>query len=434
MADINLYAGFAREDITPEIGTALYGYRPGNYSTNLHDPLFLNAVCFEQSGTRFLIFNYDLCLIETELSKSMRKMISEITSVPYNNIILSAIHTHSGPNVAGEPGWGEIDHKYIDGILIPMTKKVAERVSSSLVPVKLGIGTTSSMVGMNRRMILEDGTVVLGQNPWGPYDPNMTVMSFADINTNKPVFNIIHYGCHGTAFGETPDISRDWAGIMVDRLEEISEAPSFFMNGAIGDVGPRITNGWTGGGMSYAEELGGIASRDAINAWRTIKEWRVAPEMKILSSQIKLPYRSLPSKEYCEEEIAKVKDPESLINIFFLEYQHMVDVKEVYDKNIPIPDYLYMDQTILAIGPILFLPLPYEFFSEISLRIRQYSPYAYTLLLSNCNGSEGYFPTMDAIPRGGYEVKSFVSGHAFTLTDDADQKLIDAEMSLINKL
>jgi len=427
-------AGVAREDITPPIGTALYGYEPNNFSESLHDPLSVTAVRLEKGDTKVMLVDFDLCLIADDLTDRLRRQTAEATGIPYENIIIHATHTHSGPNVSGEKGWGEIDHAFADGIMFPKALAVVKAASKELFPVKLGIGTTQSRVGINRRMLERDGTVVLGQNPWGPFDPTMTVLSFAKVSDGKPLFNMIHYGCHGTACGCTTEITRDWYGVMTDRLEELSGAPTLFLNGPEGDVGPRITNGWTGGGMSYVMELGGIAARDAIDAYRTIKEWREAPELKVLSGDFTLPYRALPSKEYAEAEIAKVKNPEELINIFFLEYQHMVDVKEVYDKHIPIPAGMTLNQTLVSVGPVLLMPLPYEFFAEISLRIRQYSPFAYTLCLSNSNGMKGYFPTEDAIPRGGYEVKSFVSGAAFTLTDDADQRLIDAEMELVNQL
>ena len=430
----HLKAGFAREDITPEIGTALYGYMPDNFSESLHDPLKVSAVCFERNGIKILLLDFDLCLISNDLTHEIRTKLSAETGIAYDNIVLHATHTHSGPNVAGEKGWGEIDKKYAYGIMLPKALEAGRNACKELYNVKVGIGTTESRVGMNRRMVERNGDVVLGQNPWGPFDPTMTVIVFKKIDDGEPLFNIVHYGCHGTACGCTTEITRDWYGVMLDRLEELSGAPSFFINAAEGDVGPRITNGWTGGGMDYVMELGGIASRDAIDAWRGIKDFRDDTEIKLIADDVKLPYRDLPSLEYCEAEIAKVEHPEELINIFFLEYQHMLDVKEVYDKHIPKPECFKFRQTVFSIGPLLFVPLPYEFFSEIQLRIRQYSPYAYTLCMSDSNGSCGYFPTKDAIAKGGYEVKSFIAGEAFSLTDDADQHLIDAEMAIIEKL
>ena len=52
----------------------------------------------------------------------------------------------------------------------------------------------------------------------------MTVVSFKDYN-QKPVASIVHYGAHCTAAGMNTEISRDWAGVMIDRLSEESALP-----------------------------------------------------------------------------------------------------------------------------------------------------------------------------------------------------------------
>jgi len=92
----------------------------------------------------------------------------------------------------------------------------------------------------------------------------MTVISFAD-EEGKVVANIVHYGMHGTCAGRNYEISRDWAGVMVDDVERVSGAITAFFNGAEGDVGPRLTNGLTtgNGDITYAERHGALAAHDA---------------------------------------------------------------------------------------------------------------------------------------------------------------------------
>ena len=46
-------AGAAREDITPAVGTLLYGYTPDTVSTSVHDPLSVTAAAFRQGRTPF---------------------------------------------------------------------------------------------------------------------------------------------------------------------------------------------------------------------------------------------------------------------------------------------------------------------------------------------------------------------------------------------
>ena len=48
MSETRFMAGAAREDITPPVGTLLYGYTPDTVSTSVHDPLQTTAVAFRQ--------------------------------------------------------------------------------------------------------------------------------------------------------------------------------------------------------------------------------------------------------------------------------------------------------------------------------------------------------------------------------------------------
>ena len=67
------------------------------------------------------------------------------------------------------------------------------------------------------------------------------------------------------------------------------------------------------------------------------------------------------------------------------------------------------------------------------MRLREYSPFEYTLSMSNVNGYEAYLPTEDQLVRGGYEVGCFRYNGAHPLRDDADQTVIDENMKLIEK-
>ena len=113
-------------------------------------------------------------------------------------------------------------------------------------------------MGVNRREIRANNKIDFGQNPWGCFNPRMTVISFKNDEGNV-VANIIHYGAHCTAAGRNTEISRDWAGVMVDSLEKESGGITAFFNGAEGDVGPRLSNGGTTGDMSHVKETGEIA-------------------------------------------------------------------------------------------------------------------------------------------------------------------------------
>ena len=155
--------------------------------------------------------------------------------------MLCATHTHSGPNTAGQSGWGDIDQDYCTKIFVPRILSAVEKAISNMQSVKMGVASGNSFVGINRRELSMENFIELGQNPWGPYNPEMTVLSFVDADENT-VANLIHYAAHGTAAGENHEITRDWSGVMIDALEKQSGGITAFFNGYIVGI-----LGFTGG-------------------------------------------------------------------------------------------------------------------------------------------------------------------------------------------
>jgi len=424
-------AGAGREMITPPIGARLYGYTLDVFSESVHDDLTATAVAFEQSGERAMLISATVCLINTELCDEIRGKVSAATGIPAAKIILSATHTHSGPCTAGNTGWGPLDTEYCGNIFIPQIIKAAETATAKLEPALLGIGTIKSKTGINRRQQNKDNSVSLGQNPWGCYDPNMTVISYKS-TAGKPIANIVHYGAHCTAAGKNIEITRDWAGAMIDRLDEESGAVTAFFNGAEGDVGPRLSNGHTVGNIEYVKELGKIAAEDAAKAYQSIGEYREAV-LACAAGEIKLPYAAVMPLDEARAKLAAFKGDEK-INLSGRTFEYLKKVVAAHETGLPGEKYFSFPQTIIQVGPVAFVPFPYEFFSEISLRLREYSPFEHTLCLGCTNGNNGYLPTQDQLCRGGYEIDVFLTAGVLTLAPDSDYNIIMENLKLMEAL
>lgn len=433
----NFKVGFARRNITPPIGTRLYGYPGARKSEKLHDDLFVNVFAFVSDEKKALFISADLCSIPGERDIKMRKLIESETSIPYNNIILCAIHTHSGPSLAGEAGaseksWGSANVEFIENIFYPQTLLCVKEALENLTLAEMGIGETQSFVGINRREIDENGKVLLGQNPDGPLDTKMRVLAFRTLD-KKPIANIIHYGCHPTSAGQAPEISRDWPGYMVDRLEKETNTPSVYVNGAEGDVGPRLSNGLTTGNMKLTEEIGIIAGEDAVKAFNTISSY-IIPDLNVKSGLLKLPYRPLPSVEETKKAMEAMGDPEKLIEVDITTYNRYKKILAHYESNLPMEKEWVHEQTYIALGPVVFVPYPFEIFCEISMNCQKKSPFEHTFCTANSNGASGYLPTKDQIPLGGYEIDSFCAFNLFILEENAAEQIVDAHIKLMNEL
>jgi len=432
-----LKAGFGRTDITPKMGVRLGGYgvaeRPAE---EIFDNLHSTAMMLEQDDLKTLVINLDWICIEESLVEQIRVNINKRTGIIKENISVCTIHTHSAPNTLNFWGWGACEDDYIESVLPEISRSV-DLAIEDLQEVEIGIATTESMVGVNRRGIGENNEFNFNADPNGSFDPTMTVIHFKNKNASSGV--IVHYGAHGTAMGENRLVSRDWPGIMKDRIESQFNTTVLFLNGAIGDVGPR-TNQYTGNGFSAGagdgiesvREVGYRAATDALRALVSIKEWRSDLKLNILVDDIFLPYASLGSLEEAEAAKIKWESRKDEFGTPMCEYMHACSVIEAH-KKAPIKGRNFI-QTITQIGPVAIVPMPGEIFSGISLRIRHQSPFQYTLCCSVSNGSMAYFPTREARHRGGYEIWVSKATGPYLFADNIDDALVKKNIKLLNKI
>ena len=423
-----LYVGVGQEIMTPPLGMMLMGYTPPRPALAVHDDLHVTAFALGYGDVKALVISADMCNLRYR-QEELHAVVAEATGIPSDNIIFACTHTHSGPHA----NW-KLDQRpnYIDDQLIPLTAKAAAAAVKSMRPAQMGVGTTYSDVAVNRREITEDGKVALGQNPYGSWDPTMTVVAFREPD-GTPIGNLIHYGCHNTASGINDEVTRDWCGVAIDRLQEQSGGVTAFINGCGGDCGPRLANGKTTGNVQLAQELGGKAAIDAVRAWRSIKVWENAP-LKVLKGDIHMPLQDVGTEQDVLAEAAALGDPSTLKSTMLTSYNRLMDRAEYLRQgNIP-PKYETLPHTFIALGGLVLQAIPFEVFSIITLRIKEGSPFEHTLCVGYANGSLSYFPSMDQVIRGGYEVRMFKTINLIPYADDAEQDYVAGSLKLIREL
>lgn len=427
-----LLAGVGRAIITPKLGTLLMGYPQLRISDNVLDDLTVTAMALRMDDTRTLVLSITTTVIGNELTDAIRSAVSSATGYGFYEINVCSWQVHSAPPTQTTWGWGDMDVDYCENILIPGCVAAAQAAIQEIGEVVVGVGTTVSDVGCNRRELTEDGTVILGQNPWGAYDPTMTAIRF--LRNGKPYANIIHYGAHPTAIGATTDITRDWPGIMVDRVESVVGGMTLYLNGAVGDVGPRPGEGVTAHtGIEGMREVGYKAASDAIRACKSIIQFHPV-ELEVLIEDIKIARKPLPDKETALKMVIQAEKLRGdCTGPAEANYQYWKSVLDQYEHGFSAAAHKFC-QTITCIGDVAIVPFPGEPFAEIVLRLRRHSPIQHTLSTSTSNGSIGYIVTQDALTRGGYEVDSCRSYSPYLLADNIDDVLVAENLRLLRKL
>lgn len=425
----SLQAGVGRAVITPPLGTELMGYPVDRHAEAVLDDLTVTALALKQEKTVSILLSVSTTIADDEVTKLVRQAVSEAVGTDPFNVNYFAWQIHTGPKTQTCWGWGDRDEEYCRKILAPKAAEAAKAAMEDLGPVTVGVAETRSDVGINRRQIGEDGSVGLGQNPWGPYDPTMTAICFR--RDGKPYANVIHYGAHPTAAGPVSLVTRDWPGVMVDRVEALIGGTTLFFNGAVGDVGPRPSEGGTCAGIEGMKEVGYRAGADAVRACRSVKQF--APvSLEVILEDILIPYRPILAREEAEAALSEAETHRGP-GMGEAEYRYLQAVLDEY-TNGTVRDHDVRRQVITRIGDVALVPFPGEPFAEIVLRLRHYSPVQHTLAVSTANGSIGYIATRDSLHRGGYEVFVAKAFSPYILAENIDDVLIRENLALLRKL
>jgi hypothetical protein len=320
----------------------------------------------------------------------------------------SVTHTHSAPEV-GPPGLGDVflkgryehDHntqytarakqQLLDGI-----KEAREK----LEPARLGVGWAYASATINRRARNEEGEAFLGLNPDGPVDHQIGLLRLEKAD-GKLLALIANYGMHGTVLGPQNNlITGDAPGMVADYVEEKLGVPMLYINGAAGNQAPIYT--------VYPDFESGH-----------LKQFEVLVGDPILAANARLG----PTTSEVELTLGETT----------VETPRKAGLEWAPDLG----DYLRRTSTgaTMVRLPVRFLQInkdiaiwaaPLELFCEISMDVRNQSPFPYTFYFGYTNGWLGYLPTKAEFAHGGYEPNTT------PFTDEAGEDLTHAVLTYLD--
>jgi len=259
-----LQAGFAREDITPQLSVPMGGYGNSNLrmSEGVDSQLYATCIAFTYGDEKVLLFSLDL--LNTEWFEEVRPIISGGTGIPEERIVLSATHTHYAPDlVRADPAIVTYKQALFSSML-----RVAESALADCAPATLYAGRTETeKLNFVRHFQLSDGSY--GGSNFGDFvnntivgyasagDPQMLGLKIQRQGDKKDiaVINWQAHPCKSVGGFENRRISADFIAPMRTTFEGISGMHFMYFTGAAGDqnVTTKITA--DDNGLSL-EELG----------------------------------------------------------------------------------------------------------------------------------------------------------------------------------
>jgi neutral ceramidase len=387
-------AGTAKVDITPPLGTHMWGYfdRLGG-ATGVIDPLYARVLVLEAGDKRLAYVDLDLGRTFGPNSLDhLRAAVKQESRI--DDLIVQATHTHAGPVIMdeypdGPPAWETEDLDRIESAI--------RDAAAHLVPVRLGVGYGAAYIGYNRRHVDADGTVSMvwtnsTQAPTYPVDPLIAVLRIDRMGgqmDGQPLAILVDYAAHPVTFG-SDDLrySADFPGVMCSVIEQAfgGKPLAFFVQGAAGDI-----NVFDAGTPINLDVIG---RRDW--AGQTLGKAVVAT-----ARQIQTTADSNSTIDFADDSVAlKLRwDPE----VFRQETLREIGPAAFQTFASPIKKTMELPVTTALIDrKIAIVGMPGEPFVDFQTDLRARCPVLDCFFLGYTNGYYGYFPTIKAAAEGGY--------------------------------
>ena len=450
-------AGAATSNITPFLGSGIIGGWGTPEATHVHDELHVRCMVLDDGSTKLVFIVAELLGIYQDVMEEAKRIIEEETGIPKENILISAVHTHSAASAmgVGEEFWkwhtGESFDDY-QKLVIRRMGDVVRIAVNNLEPARIGWGAGNVPEHVFvRRWHMKQGSDV--RNPFGGQDrvamnpgignPNIDrpagtpdpEVSFISVQSKegKPIALLANYSLHYVGGVPRGHISADYFAMFADRIQELLKAdrqdPPFvgiMSNGTSGDVNNINYGGQPESNPPYAKmrKVADDVAREVYRAYNKVEhhDW-------------------VPLKAKREELILKIRKPDNELVQWAEKVKNQPEDVKPYHVHEKVyaerhqylqqwPDEANVILQAFRIGDLGVAAIPCETFAAIGLEIKGKSPLKSTFTIELANGYHHYLPTPEQHELGGYETWL---GTNF-LEKDASVKIVAKLLGMFNEI
>lgn len=439
--------GIGRKCINPEFPISLAGYFNTRIWDRILDDIEVRAIVFKGEKGNFAILHFDLLSISYPFYIDVIEAVHNagFTEFEEENILISAIHTHTAPDINNCANSGEY-RKFA-------AARAAEALKDAMANFEEG-EVFSAMANdtrfqFNRRYWMKDGTVLTNpgklnpdiDRPEGTIDPEIPMLV---IKNNEGIKLLLASIVNHTDTIGGCGVSADWSGFMRRTLEpEMADgAMVVSLIGCAGNINHfDVSTDMDQTCYAEAERIGRGYAESIRKVWNDLKEVE-GDSFEFSSFKVESAPREISAEEIAEAEAVMAKYPDVDINAggdmtsedlakktpvvlkFFAEKL----LKQAECKFNPV-----FRMSVLKFGKsAVIATLPSEPFVEIGLIVRKSVFSGKHCLISshgNYNGGGhfigGYIPNSWNYGRGGYESTPRSSGYSVHTADRLLKAYID---------
>jgi len=440
--------GIARCDITPPVGIyhRLWGAASHDQATGVHRPLTATAMVFQPEPTvadqEHVLVAIDHCLLWAGEMNGLLQALCSRTGLQREQIAVTFSHTHSAGLIGLErsqlPG-GDLIAPYLE-TLAEHIGDIIEQARETVEPATIAYGSGHCDLACHRDFWDEGSRqFVCGANPTGTADDTVLVARVTAADGSL-LATIVNYACHPTTLAwQNTLLSPDFPGAMREVIENASEVPCVFIQGASGDLGPR--DGFVGevevadrngrqlgyAALAVLESLrppltrftytGSVISGATLGTWahvplaesdqEKLKTWRLR------RWNIDLDYRAdLPTSEQTKAELQTWLEKEKAARAAGQE-QQAGDCRAMVERmtrrltrlqDLPPGPSFPFPVTLWRMGDAFWLAVEAELYNHFQRSLRQRFAGTPIVLATLTNGSRpSYLPTAETYGKGIYQ-------------------------------
>lgn len=415
-------AGAAAVDITPPLGVPLAGYYHARAATEVLDPLFAKALVIEAEGAVAAWVSLDLISITRSITDQARAAIQKTLGIPSPQVLLSATHAHTGPELARRSRRSQ-DQVGQSKLALDYTERLPERIAEAVAlayqqrqPAQLSLARSRcDTVAFNRRYFMRDGSVAWNPGkgnpdivlPAGPTDPELTLLYVQPRKASDPrqaLATYVNFALHPDTTGGSR-ISADWPGALSRVLAGYhgSNHLTLVANGPCGNLNHLdCAWPWPQNGPGEAHRIAVLLGAAVFQAYKTLVPLVPGP-IAARSQPVELALPEI-TPEQLEEARQIVAQTPNDRGTNFMRLVRAYRVLEVADRQ---GRPYEVEVQVIALGrQVAWVALPGEVFVELGLAIKQRSPFPYTFVVELANENIGYIPDRRSYAEGQYEPES----------------------------
>lgn len=407
-------------EITPPIGIPLsgYGFFRDRKAEGVADPLYVRAVAMEDERPT-LILAFDLLGLDFVLVGRLRKKLAVVAGVQEDRLMLTCIHTHSGPNVIPLRGEPRRRGRYLRD-LVEQAGAAGKEAFERAQRVRSLSRFRTRFRGFSWNRAFADGAV--------SRDVGGIVFK-----TSAQTVALVNYACHPVTLGINRQISADYPGAFNEMMARAGVC-SLFLTGPCGDLDPVVNRDtWGRGTKELANRYARLLSRAALRGVSGGKPFR-ADRVSVATARFRARY-NVPGRQQLRNALAEARqtkdDPDRKARFEICWARENLSLLE--SRRFARSATLYLQA--FRVGEGVVVALPAEVFFEFGETIRTSFPESEILIATNANSVVGYVPSERDFEGGGY-----ASGLAckfykrFPFEPGIGAKLVDRSVELVRSL